>query len=323
MASGGRGSLPSFVARRLLITVPLLVLISFAVFSLVLLIPGDPAVTLAGGTRANLGEIAKIRHQLHLDQPFWKQYAEWLNQVLHGNLGSSIFQHQSVASGIAVHFPVTLSIALGGMLFSVVLGIPAGILSGVRQGTLGDRTITLGSSIGVAIPDFWLAIMLVTLFAVDFHLLPALGYTPVTQSPGRWAEDLFLPWLALGLGGAATIARQVRGAMIDTLDQDYIRTANAKGLTPLTVVGKHALKNALSPAVTVIGISFGYLLGGTVIIEQIFSLPGIGTYVLQAITVKDLPIIQGVVLVTALAFVLINLVVDIIYGYLNPKVRFA
>jgi len=323
MAAGGGGSLPSFVGGPLLITVPLLLLISFAVFSLVLLIPGDPAVTLAGGTKANIAEIARIRHQLHLDQPFWKQYAEWLNQVLHGNLGQSIFQHQSVASGIAVHFPVTLSIAIGGMVVSVLLGVPAGILSGVRQGSMRDRTVTVGSSLGVAIPDFWLAIMLVTLFAVDFHLLPALGYTPLTQSPGRWAEDLLLPWLALGLGGAATIARQVRGAMIDTLEQDYIRTARAKGLSPLAVVGKHALKNALSPAVTVVGISFGYLLGGTVIIEQIFSLPGIGTYVLQAISVKDLPIIQGVVLLTALAFVIINLVVDILYGYLNPKVRVA
>jgi len=323
MASVGGSSLPAFVARRLLITVPLLLLISFAVFSLVLIIPGDPAVTLAGGTRANLVEIAKIRHQLHLDQPFWKQYLEWLNHAIHGNLGGSLFQHQSVASGIAVHFPVTLSIAVGGMVVSVLLGIPAGIISGVRPRSLQDRAVTLGSSLGVAIPDFWLAIMLVTLFAVDFHLLPALGYIPFRQSPALWAKDLLLPWLALGLGGAATIARQVRGAMIDTLDQDYIRTARAKGLPPRAVIGKHALKNALSPAVTVIGISFGYLLGGTVIIEQIFSLPGIGIYVLQAIADKDLPIIQGVVLITALAFVVINLVVDIIYGYLNPKVRLA
>ena len=183
-----------------------------------------------------------------------------------------------------MRFPVTLSIALGAMVFSIIFGIPAGILSGVRQGTLRDRTVTFGSSLGVAIPDFWLAIMLVTVFAVDLHLLPALGYTHFTQSPVEWAEDLLLPWLALGIGGAAMIARQVRGAMIDTLDQDYMRTARAKGLGPRVVIGKHALKNALSPAVTVIGISFGYLLGGTVIIEQIFSLPGIGTYVLEAIS---------------------------------------
>ena len=262
MASGGGGSLPSFIARRLLITIPLLLLISFAVFSLVFLLPGDPAIAMAGGTKANLGEIAKIRQQLHLNQPFWKQYLEWLNQVLHGNLGNSIFKpHVSVASELALRFPVTLSIALGAMVFSIIFGIPAGILSGVRQGTFRDRTVTFGSSLGVAIPDFWLAIMLVTIFAVDLHLLPALGYTHFTQSPMQWAEDLFLPWLALGLGGAAVIARQVRGAMIDTLDQDYMRTARAKGLGPRAVIGKHALKNALSPAVTVIGISFGYLLG--------------------------------------------------------------
>ncbi|HLN16275.1 MAG TPA: ABC transporter permease [Acidimicrobiales bacterium] len=322
MASSGGGSLLSFVARRLLITIPLLLLISFGVFCLVLIIPGDPAVTLAGGAKANLHQIALIRHQLHLDEPFWKQYLRWLNGLLHGNLGNSLFmQTQSVASQLRVRFPVTLSIAIGGMFFSVLLGLPAGIISGIRQGTIEDRSVTVGSSLGVAVPDFWLAIMLVTIFAVDLHWLPALGYVPFTQSPLSWADHLLLPWIALGLGGAATIARQVRGAMIDTLDQDYMRTARAKGLSHSAVIYKHALKNALTPAVTVIGISFGYLLGGTVIIEQIFSLPGIGAYALQAINDKDLPVIQGVVLLTAVCFVLINLVVDIIYGFLNPKVR--
>lgn len=320
-ASGGGSSLLVFVARRLLVTIPLLLLISFAVFCLVLLLPGNPAVALAGGSRANPAEIARITAQLHLNQPFWRQYLRWLGQVLHGNLGQSLFQNQSVAQGIAQRFPVTLSIAVGGMVFAVLFGLPAGIVSGVRQGTLSDRTVTVGASLGVAIPDFWLAIMLVILFAVDLHLLPAIGYVPFTEDPAGWAQHLLLPWIALGLGGAATIARQVRGALIDTLDQDYMRTARAKGLAPRAVIGKHALKNALSPAVTVIGISFGYLLGGTVIIEQIFSLPGIGSYVLNAITEKDLPIIQGVVLVTAVAFVVINLVVDVVYGFLNPKVR--
>ena len=150
-----------------------------------------------------------------------------------------------------------------------------------------------------------------------------MGYTPFTQSPFEWFKDLLLPWLALGIGGSAVIARQVRGALIDTLDQDYMRTALAKGLTPRMVIGKHALKNALSPAVTVIGIQFGYLLGGTLIIEQIFSLPGLGTYIIQAINDKDIPEIQGVVLVVAVSFIIINLIVDVIYGYLNPKVRLA
>lgn len=321
MGSGGGGSLPAFVARRLLITVLLLFLISVAVYSLILVIPGDPAVALAGGAKATPHEIAKITRQLHLDEGFFAQYWHWLRGALHGNLGNSLFQSQAVSSGIAARFPVTLQVAAGGMVVAVLLGAPSGILAGVRQGTLRDRTVTTGSSLAVSIPDFWLAILLVIVFAVKLNWLPALGYTSFGQSPVEWFKDLLLPWVALGLGGAAVVARQVRGALIDTLDQDYMRTAVAKGLSPRAVIGKHALKNALSPAVTVIGIQFGYLLGGTLIIEQIFSLPGIGTYILQAINDKDIPEIQGVVLVVATAFVLINLVVDVIYGYLNPKVR--
>ncbi len=320
---GSGGSLLSFVGRRLLITIPLLLIISFAVFSLVLILPGDPAVTLAGGTHATAAQIAHVRAQLHLNEPIWRQYLTWLGNALHGNLGNSLFLDQSVASGIAARFPVTLSLAVGGMVVAILIGIPAGVLAGVRQGTVGDRAVTVGSSIFVAVPDFWLAMVLVVVFAVDLHLLPALGFVPFAHSPWQWFQHLILPWLALGIGGSAIIARQVRGALIDTLDQDYMRTALSKGLPRRVVIGKHAMKNALSPAVTVIGIQFGYLLGGTIIIEQIFSLPGIGTYVLQAISVKDLPVIQGVVLVTAVCFVIINLIVDVVYGFLNPKVRLA
>jgi peptide/nickel transport system permease protein len=322
MASSG-GSLPTFVARRLLITVLLLFLISLGVYSLVLIIPGNPAVALAGGTHATPTEIAKITAELHLNQGFFAQYWIWLKAALTGNLGNSLFNHETVASGIAARFPVTLCVAAGGMFIAILIGLPAGIISGLHQGTLRDRGVTVGSSLAVAIPDFWLAMLLIILFAVKLEWLPALGYTPFTQSPGEWFQDLLLPWLALGIGGSAVIARQVRGALIDTLDQDYMRTAVAKGLSPRMVVGKHALKNALSPAVTVIGIQFGYLLGGTLIIEQIFSLPGLGTYIIQAISDKDIPEIQGVVLVVATAFVLINLVVDIIYAYLNPKIRLS
>lgn len=321
MASSSGGSLLAFVARRLLVTVLLLFLISIAVYSLILVIPGNPAIALAGGTKATPQEIAKITRQLHLNEGFLAQYWRWLRAALHGNLGNSLFQSQPVSSGIAARFPVTLQVAAGGMVVAVLLGVPSGILSGVRQGTLRDRAVTTGSSLAVSIPDFWLGIMLVIVFAVKLHWLPALGYTEFGQSPVEWFKDLLLPWIALGLGGAAVVARQVRGALIDTLDQDYIRTAVAKGLRRRAVIGKHALKNALSPAVTVIGIQFGYLLGGTLIIEQIFSLPGIGTYILTAINDKDIPEIQGVVLVVATAFVVINLVVDIVYGYLNPKVR--
>jgi peptide/nickel transport system permease protein len=322
VASSG-GSLLTFVVRRLLITVLLLFLISLGVYSLILILPGDPAIALAGGAKATPAEIAKITAQLHLNEGFFAQYWRWLRAALHGNLGNSLFNNETVASGIAARFPVTLAVAAGGMVVAILLGLPAGILSGLHQGTARDRLVTVGSSVAVAIPDFWLAMILVIAFAVKLEWLPALGYTPFTQSPFEWFKDLLLPWLALGIGGSAVIARQVRGALIDTLDQDYMRTAVAKGLSPRMVVGKHALKNALSPAVTVIGIQFGYLLGGTLIIEQIFSLPGLGTYIIQAISDKDIPEIQGVVQDVATAFVLINLVVDIVYAYLNPKVRLS
>src|SRR5580700_1468647 len=313
MASGSGGSLLTFLARRLLIAVLLLFLISLGVYSLILILPGNPAIALAGGTHATPAEIAKITAELHLNEGFFVQYWNWLRAALHGNLGNSLFNNETVSSGIAARFPVTLSIAAGGMVVAILLGVPSGVIAGLHQGAARDRIVTVGSSIAVAIPDFWLGMLLIIVFAVKLGWLPALGYTPFTQSPSGWFEDLLLPWLALGIGGSAVIARQVRGALIDTLDQDYMRTA----------VGKHALKNALSPAVTVIGIQFGYLLGGTLIIEQIFSLPGLGTYIIQAINDKDIPEIQGVVLVVATTFVLINLIVDIVYAYLNPKIRLS
>ncbi len=322
MGSSG-GSLATFIARRLLIMIPLLIIISFAVFSLVLIIPGDPAQTLAGGARASPATVEHIRHLLHLDEPFLAQYWRWLSGVLHGQLGNSLFRNQSVAAGIRERLPVTVSIAAGGMILAVVIGLPAGIVAGLRPRSWVDRVVSVGSSLGVAIPDFWLAMLLVVVFAVDLHLLAPLGYVQFATSPSQWFLHLIMPWLALGIGGAATIARQTRGSMIDTLRQDYIRTAEAKGLSRSRVIAKHAGKNALSPVITLVGIQFGYLLGGTFIIEQIFSLPGLGTYMLQAISTKDLPVIQGVVLITALMFVVINLVVDVLYGFLNPKVRLA
>ena len=324
MTSGG--SLFSFVARRILITIPLLFIISLAVFSLVLLLPGDPALALAGGLHAKASTVLQIRRQLHLNEGFFAQYGLWLSHVLRGNLGHSLFSPASVpssnvAAGIGIRFPVTLSIAVGGMVMALLIGLPTGIIAGLRPRSWADRVVTAVSSLGVAMPDFWLAMLLVILLAIHTHVLPPLGYTPFATSPASWFQHLLMPWLALGFGAAATVARQIRGSLIDTLDQDYMRTAVAKGLRPRTIIFKHALKNAVSPVVTVVGIQFGYLLGGTFIIENIFSLPGLGTYMIQAIGTKDLPVVQGVALLTAVAFVVVNLVVDVLYGYLNPKVR--
>jgi peptide/nickel transport system permease protein len=311
----------AYIGRRLAAMVPLLVLITLAVYALVLLIPGDPARTLAGGLNAQPSEIARIRHQLHLDEPFLAQYWNWVTHAVHGDLGTSLFQHESVASAIGSRFPLTLSLALGGLAVSVLIGLPMGILAGTRPGTVADRSTTAVSSAGIAMPDFWLAILLALVFAVKLHVLPDLGYVRLTQSPWGWFEHLLLPWIALGVAGGATLARQVRGEMVDVLDSDYIRTARSLGIPERRVIGRLALKNALTPAMTIVGIQFAYLLGGTVIIEQIFSIPGLGSLMLQAIDTKDLPVIQGVVLLTAVIFVVVNLVVDIGYGILNPKVR--
>ncbi len=310
-----------FIARRLLALIPLLLLISFAVFALVLAIPGDPARTIAGGLDADEQRVSEIRSELGLDDPFVVQYGRWLGDVVTGDLGSSLFTERTVTSELADRFPVTLSLALGAVVLAVLIGVPLGILAGTRPGSFVDRVVGVGTSFGIAVPDFFLGTALVVLLAVQIDLLPSIGYVDLAESPIEWARHLLIPWVALGVGASATIARQVRGALIDVLEQDYIRTARAKGLSERRVIGRHALKNALTPALTVVGLQFAYLLGGTVIIEHIFALPGMGTYMLGAITSRDLPVIQGVVLLVAVIFVVTNLVVDVLYGVLNPKVR--
>jgi peptide/nickel transport system permease protein len=310
----------AYILRRLVAIIPLLLLISFAVFSLTLLIPGDPAREILG-PNAPASEVLQLRHQMGLDQPYLVQYWHWLVNALHGNLGRSIQENTSVSHEIAQRFPVTFSIALGGLAVTILLGVPLGVLAGTRPGSGTDRLVTVTTSTLLAIPDFWLAILLVLFFSVNLKVLPAIGYVPFTQSPLEWASHLLLPWIAVGVGGAATLARQLRGSLADALEQDYVRTAEAKGVRGSVVVLKHALKNASIAPVTILGIIFAYTLGGTVLIEYIFSIPGMGQYFYQALNSKDVPVIQGVTLLVALIFITVNLLVDVLYAYLNPKVR--
>jgi peptide/nickel transport system permease protein len=311
----------AYIARRVAALVPLLLIVSFIVFSLSQLLPGDPARVIAGGQKATPAGIAKARKELHLDKPFVQQYAIWLGDAVTGDLGTSFFDHETVSSSIAQRFPVTLSLALGALVLTVVIGVPLGILAAVRQGSVVDRLVTASSSVALAMPDFWLGMILLLIFAVNLRMLPSRGYVGLADSPAGWATHLYLPWIAMGVPGGAGLARQVRGAMIDALEQDYIRTAESKGLRRRVVVFKHALKNASLAPVTVLGIGFAYMLGGSVIIEQIFTLNGLGRYFYLALFNKDLPVIQGVVLLSALIFVVLNLAVDVFYAYLNPKVR--
>jgi peptide/nickel transport system permease protein len=310
----------AYIGRRLLLLPPMLLIISILVFGLSVIIPGDPARQIAG-LHASQAEVDRLRVQLGLNKPLIVQYWDWLIHALHGNLGTSIAENSSVASQLAERFPVTLSMAIGGLVVILLVGIPVGLIAGTRPGGIADRIATIGTSAGIAIPDFWLSMILVIGFAVKLNLLPAIGYVGITASPVQWATHLYLTWISLGLAGGATLARQLRSSMIDALDQDYIRTAEAKGLRRRTVVMKHALKNASMVPVTLVGLQFAYLLGGTIILENIFSMPGLGQYFYQALSAKDLPVIQGVTLVYALTFVLMNLLVDVLYGFINPRVR--
>ena len=301
----------------------MLLVVSFAVFFLLALVPGDPAVTLAGGISATPAAIAHVRAQLHLNDPLIVQYGRWLGHALTGNLGTSLSTGQSVSQQIAARFPVTLGLVIASALVALIVGIPLGILSGVRPRGALDAGARTFSTLGLAIPSFWLAIILVSIFAVHWKIFPPTGYTAISASFSGWLKDITLPAVTLGLLVGATVARQLRAALIDALDTPYVRTAWAKGGTRRSVLLRHALKNAAMPVITVFGVQIGYLLGGAVIVEQIFSIPGLGGYMLSGITDHDLPVVQGVAIVFVLFQMFMSLVVDLSYGYLNPKVRVA
>ena len=312
-----------YIFRRLLALPPLLLFVSFIIFGLTLLAPGDPARTILG-THATQHQVDLLRHKLWLDRGFVPQYWHWLTNALHGDLGNSWFsQTEKVRTEIWHRFPVTFGMALGALVVTVLVGVPLGIIAGTRPQSLRDRSVTAFSAAAISAPDFWVAIMLVVVLAVQHQFLPSRGYVGFTTSPIRWYKHLVMPWLAMGIPGAASFSRQLRGALIDSMEQDYIRTARAKGLSTRRVVLKHALKNASIAPVTVLGLQFAYTLGGTVVLERIFNLPGLGQYFFQGLSVKDLPVIQGVILVVAVTFIVINLFVDVVYAYLNPKVRFG
>ncbi len=309
------------VLHRLAGLVPVLLIVSFAVFFLLALVPGNPAITLAGGVSATPAQIAHVTAVLHLNDPLLVQYWHWLYNALHGNLGTSISTGQPVTQQIEQRFPVTFGLVVASAIVALVVGIPVGLASGIRpQGPVdgGARAFT---TLGLAIPSFWLAVLLVSIFAVHWKIFPPTGYVPISSSFTGWLKDITLPAVTLGVLVGVTIARQLRASLIDALDTPYVRTAWAKGGTRRSVLFKHGLKNAAMPVVTVFGIQIGYLLGGAVIIEQIFAMPGLGPYMLSGITDHDLPVVQGVALVFVLFQMAMSLLVDISYGYLNPKVR--
>ncbi|MGD9797956.1 MAG: ABC transporter permease, partial [Acidimicrobiia bacterium] len=297
----------TLILRRLLTLIPTMLIVSFGVYGLITLIPGDAAVQLAGGINATPEKVEEVREQLGLDDPFITQYWNWLKDAVTGDLGQSLTTGKSVTSEIRQAFPVTLSIVAAGLAFGLIFGIPAGILAGMRPGSRLDRGLISATTLSNAIPSFFLAMLLITVFAINLKWFPALGFTRITDDPVQWLKAVTLPAIGIGLGVAGTQARQVRAALADVMGSAYVRTAWSMGADTRTVVTKHALKNAAIPAITVIGLQLGGLLGGAVLVEQIFSIPGLGTYILQAIYAFNLPVIQGV----ALMFVIINVMISL------------
>jgi peptide/nickel transport system permease protein len=313
----------ALVVRRLISLIPILLIVSFIVFMLTELVPGDAATTIAGGADATPERVAEVRRELGLDRPVLERYGDWLADAIRLDFGHSLLNQTgpSISEEIRERIPVTFSIALAGLLVSMIIGIPLGILSGLRPGAVVDRASVTGTSLGLAIPSFVLALFLINAFAIDRDWFPALGYTPFEENPWEWLRSITLPALAIGVFAGASVARQVRAAIIDALQSNYVRTALSVGMSTRKTVVKYAFKNAAIPAVTVLGLQLSGLLGGVVIIEQIFSIPGLGTYMLRALSAPDVPVIQAVTITFVIIHVLMNLVVDISYGYLNPRVR--
>lgn len=311
----------NYIVRRLLLAIPTLIGISFLVFGSLRLVPGDPAVALAGEL-ATPEMVANIREQLGLDQPIFMQYGNYIGRIIQGDFGNSIRSGLPVIEEIQIRLPRTLTLALVSLTFACLIGIPIGIASATRPNSWFDAGSMIFALLGVSMPIFWLGLMLMILFAV---LIPqwfglAGPLLPPTGS-GTW-QHLVMPVMALGANSMAIQARMTRSCMLEVLRQDYIRTARAKGQKERIVIYRHALRNAMLPIVTIIGLQFGTLLGGAVLTETVFAWPGIGRLLVDAIAFRDYPIIQGTVLVIAIGFVLANLLVDVLYAYLDPRIQY-
>jgi peptide/nickel transport system permease protein len=308
-----------FIGARLLGTLPVVLILSIGVFLMLHLTPGDP-VQIMLGQDADPQAIAALRAELGLDQPLPVQYVRWAGNALHGDLGRSIRTNQPVADAIVSRLPVTIELSLIALVISLVIGLPAGMLAAIRRNSLLDLASTGVALVGVSLPSFFLGILLILVFALWLRWVPPSGYTPLVQDPAMNVKQMLLPAVALGAALAGIVARLMRSSLLEVLGADYMRTARAKGLSePASVIG-HAVQNALLPVVTVVGLQVGALLGGAILIETIFALPGIGRLAVDSIFARDFPIVQGVVLFLALVRVLSNLIADLLYGRLDPRI---
>jgi peptide/nickel transport system permease protein len=306
------------IARRVWQLLPIIIFATLVVFFLLQLVPGDPAVTLAGDY-ASKERIEEIRHLYGFDKPLIVQYGAWLWQVVHGDLGRSLLSSAQVADQIGQRLPNTLLIATYALVLAALVGIPLGVLAATRVGSRLDAFVTSVASLGVALPSFWLAILLVVYFSLDLHLLPATGARPLTVDPIGALAHATLPAVALAVGVIAELARQVRSALIEVLGSQFYRTLRAKGLGPIAMLWKHGLRNVSVTLLTILGLQVNRLFSGAVVIEAVFAIPGVGSLVAYSAINKDFPVVQGIVLVLVIIVILVNLVVDVLNGILDPR----
>jgi peptide/nickel transport system permease protein len=310
----------NFLPRRLLELLPTLFLVSVLIFGLQQLLPGDPALVMAG-EEGDPAVVEQIRRQYRLDQPLPVQYLHWIGNVLQGDLGESMRIKQPVSQLIAEKLPVTLQLGTMAMLFALLIGIPAGIVSAVRKGTAWDTAANVLALAGLSTPNFWLGIMMIFLFSVSLGWLPASGYVSLLEDPLQSLATTVMPAFVLGSGIAAVLMRHMRSSLLQAMAADYVRTARAKGLLERQVVLRHGLRNALTPVITLGALEFGTLLSGAVLTEQVFSIPGLGKLIVDAVFNRDYAVVQGVVLVTATVYILLNLLADVLYVLANPRLR--
>lgn len=308
------------VLQRLFALVPLLFIVSLLTFSFTSLLPSDPVDLIIGDTGTQ-EQYEMVRQRLGLNEPIALRYAHWLGKAATGDLGTSFFNSVNVMDAVMQRLPVTLSLTAASALIAIVVGIAAGVTASLHPRSMIDRLATLGATFGQAIPNFWFGLLLVVIFAVNLRWFPATGFTPLTESVWQWLRSIALPSIALGTASSAAVARQVRSAMVGVLQQDYIRAARAMGLPARRVIFRHALTNAMVPVVAVLSFQITVLLGGALIVEQVFAINGLGTLAIAAVRQQDIPMIQGIVLVMVALVVLVQLLTDIIYGFLSPKAR--
>jgi peptide/nickel transport system permease protein len=317
----GQGALTRYIIRRLIHAAFIVWGVATLVFFMLQIIPGDPIILMLG--EEYTPEAAdQLRDRLGLDEPIYVQYFKWVGNVIQGDLGRSTATGETVSDAIKTSLPKTLSIAVVSFAIAILIAFPAGILAALKRNSFIDYTVSILAFVGVSMPSFWFAIVLILLFAVNLGWLPAVGYTPISDGVWEWFKHLILPSIAVGMGYAAILMRFIRAGLLEVLGSDYVRTARSKGLRERAVIGRHAMRNALIPIVTVAGIQLALLLNGSVVVEIVFSIRGMGRLLVRGILDKDYPVVQAVILLIAMIFVMANLIVDILYTILDPRIRY-